>query len=391
MRMTNAVRYDASPLKAKIHADGYIHADAIVTRTGIFNYQNADGSIRRELRHPEDVFHNDSINSMHMIPITNGHPQGRLVNSKNVSELSIGSVGQNVRVDGKHVIAPIAITHENGIQAVKNGRKQLSLGYTADIDDTPGVYDGMQYDARQKNIKYNHLAIVDIARAGASARIHLDSEDAIQIDSEDEFNKEEGIPQMNLSNVHIDGVSYEAPLQVINALNKSEKSLNTEKSRADGLENQLTTLKTEVESLKGERDTLKDRCDSLEKADHSAAIKAAAKERASLIENAAKILHKEDVAKLDAMDDLEIKKEIIKKVSPNAKLDGQTDVYISARYDGVIEMVANQKDFSVQTAKVNGVLHADAESTRDDSGESPYEKARNQYIANLGKRKGENK
>lgn len=388
--MDNALRYDASTLgKAELHKDGYIHADAIVTRTGIFNYQNSDGTTRRELRHPDDVFDADSINSMKMIPMTNGHPQGRLVNSQNVSELQIGHVGENIRVSGKHVIAPIAVTHDSGIKAVKNGKKQLSLGYTADIDNTPGVYDGMSYDARQRNIKYNHLAIVDVARAGQSARINLDSADAIQIDSENRFNNDEDTLKMSLSRVVVDSVGYEAPAEVVNALNKAEKNIVAEKARADGLEHTVKTLHNEIESLKGERDTLKDRCDSLEKADHSAAIKKAAKERASLIDNANKILHPEDIAKLDEMDDLDIKKEVIKKLMPSAKLDGQSEVYISARYDSAVDILENQKPFNEQVKKLNGVLHADAKKESDDEDAEPTSsaKARENMIKNLNKAK----
>ena len=47
------------------------------------------------------------------------------------------------------------------------------------------VYNGEPFDFRQTNIRYNHLAIVDEARAGPEARIVLDGEDAVLINQEE--------------------------------------------------------------------------------------------------------------------------------------------------------------------------------------------------------------
>ncbi len=54
--------------------DGFLKGDGVVTRTGVFTYVNADGSLRKELRHPSDVLSLNSMHSMKMIPITNNHP-----------------------------------------------------------------------------------------------------------------------------------------------------------------------------------------------------------------------------------------------------------------------------------------------------------------------------
>lgn len=50
--------------------------------------------------------------------------------------------------------------------------RQLCAGYTCELDWTPGTtVDGQAFDASQKNIKINHLAIVDWVRARGSAYI----------------------------------------------------------------------------------------------------------------------------------------------------------------------------------------------------------------------------
>ncbi|MEM3318763.1 MAG: DUF2213 domain-containing protein, partial [Thermoplasmatales archaeon] len=161
-------RYDIGSVKgdAVVSPEGYIKANAIVTRTGIFIYQNQDGSIRKELRHPTHVWEDQSLESLKMIPITNGHPKERMVTPENFKKLAIGYTGETIKKDDENILANLVITDQEGIDAViKNGRKELSLGYLVDLDETPGVYEGEKYDAMQTNIRYNHLAIVDKARA----------------------------------------------------------------------------------------------------------------------------------------------------------------------------------------------------------------------------------
>jgi hypothetical protein len=85
-----AMRFDRGELRgaATRTDEGYIRADAIVTRVGVLTYRNKDGTLRRELRHPDDVFSAESLASLKLIPVTNEHPPGRLVNADNAKELS---------------------------------------------------------------------------------------------------------------------------------------------------------------------------------------------------------------------------------------------------------------------------------------------------------------
>lgn len=58
------------------------------------------------------------------------------------------------------------------IKAVQNGKREISMGYTAELEWVDGVTaDGTAYQAKQKNIRINHLAIVDKGRAGSTCRI----------------------------------------------------------------------------------------------------------------------------------------------------------------------------------------------------------------------------
>ena len=77
--------------------------------------------------------------------------------------------------DGDSVRCEIIIHDTNALKSC--GLKELSLGYSLDTDDTPGVYHGEKYDCIQKNIEINHLALVGEARAGETARLNIDGKD----------------------------------------------------------------------------------------------------------------------------------------------------------------------------------------------------------------------
>ena len=80
----------------------------------------------------------------------------------NVSREIIGTVLSEGIQDGTNVRAEIII-HDSKV--LKAGLRELSLGYDCDCDETPGVWQGQPYDAIQHNIRINHLAIVEQARA----------------------------------------------------------------------------------------------------------------------------------------------------------------------------------------------------------------------------------
>ena len=155
-----------------------MRAVAPITNIGVFSYLTADGSVRRELRLPEDVFDSNSMKSMEGKPLTNNHPN-EPVNPNTAKELAVGSVS-NVHSDSYRLYATLTVTDKEAITAVNQGKRALSCGYTCDLEEVSGVWMGVEYDAIQTNIKYNHLALVDYkSRAGDDARIRFDSFDAV--------------------------------------------------------------------------------------------------------------------------------------------------------------------------------------------------------------------
>ena len=368
------VRLDiASFSGTKITKEGYLTTNATVTRTGIFLYRDADGSMRRELRHPDDVFKASSLKSMQMIPVTDGHPESKMVNAKTAKELQTGYVGENINVDGRLVKAPITITDESSIAKIKNGKNQLSLGYTADVIEQEGTYNGQHYDCRQKNIIYNHLATVSAARAGSEASIKLDEGEAMQVDIDDGLDNDykfdnKKLEKKKMPKIILDNIEYEASAEVINAYDKSCK-------HADELTKQLAEKEGKFDAVSEENKKLKEKTDNADKT-FSAKVNAAIKERTSIMDQANKILEKE--TKLDEMENAEIKKAVILSISKEAKLDGKSEDYINARFDAALEIESTRTDLSEQRKTVGA-----KEGTTDGSGKSILLDAQEKYLKDL--------
>ena len=359
--------------------EGFLKGRAIVTSIGVFTYKRADGTIQRELRLPEEVFSPSTLNSMKLKPVTLNHPT-ELVTSDNADKLQVGSLGDNPSwtkewhdrnweevTDGINCAIDMIVTKKDAIDAILNGKQALSMGYTCDLEMAePGsTWCGVEYDFIQRNIRYNHCAIVDSARAGDNAKIELraDSEDAVLEDIM--VTKIDGGTKMSLKKIKLDGIEYEAEESVI-------KALNAEKARADAAENdacetkktmdkkvadmekKVTEFEKRISELEAERDSAKEKKDAaeaeLEKVKADAAdpkhLDAAVKAKIELLHNAekAKVEVKED------MSDMDIKKAIITSQFPKANFDGKDDVYIQARYDSAVEMMVEKNDAAIRQA-----------------------------------------
>lgn len=379
MKLNDVARFDRGQVKgdAFITDEGYIKANAIVTRTGVFLYKNPDGTIRKELRHPDEVFKVDSLDSMKMIPVTNGHPQERLVTAENAKRLAIGYTGETITQDGEFVLSNLLITDLASIKDVtERNRRELSLGYTVDLIPEEGSYDGQPYNFRQTNIKYNHLSIVDNARAGSEARIALDSFDAEEILIEEanmakrkvKIDDDEILMEDNVANQVEQLLARIANLEAERSRiaeerdrlsaelgsikngddEEEEEEADKEEEKVEkevgymSKENPYATHETPVKAPNGERvppkpqDKEKRENDKYNNMD-SAFIRSLVKERVKLQKVAESVLDSKTLARIDDMSDLEIKKEVIRAKQKSANLDGKSAVYIQARFDALLE------------------------------------------------------
>jgi hypothetical protein len=180
-----AIRFDAGRLgKIERTPQGGARIPAALTRTGVLNYLNADGSTRRELRPPEEVFRQDSLATLRSATVTEGH--AAWITPENYQTHTRGHVAESsVREDGGLVAAELVVQASDSLKRIDTRElTELSAGYTCDFDPTPGEWQGQRYDGVQRNIRYNHVALLPAGtgRAGRECGLRLDSAAAICVD-----------------------------------------------------------------------------------------------------------------------------------------------------------------------------------------------------------------
>jgi len=168
-------RYDLGTLQKPRELDnGFLIVEGYASRVGTYDYQDDKGNSRVELRLEEDVFAPTSLDTFTGAAFTDDHPSD-FVDVTNADGLVVGTVLSAVR-DGDYVRTQMVIHDAETIAKMKAGKRELSVGYTVEHDETPGEHPKYgKYDATQKEIRVNHLALVDAGRAGPRAAVRMDA------------------------------------------------------------------------------------------------------------------------------------------------------------------------------------------------------------------------
>lgn len=333
-------RWDFSRLNsAKVTrtSQQFARVPANLTRTGVFTYTNADGTTRRELRLPEEVFAQDSLDSMRDAPLVWLHPA--MVNPQNIKEHEIGHVSGTPKQDGQFVSGEVLIKRADGLAKVDSGEGlELSCGYKCHTEVRSGTYQGEKFDCIQRGIVYNHVGMgpKGWGRAGGDVALRLDglcaTIDLSAETPESRDDSQEVIEPMPMK-IRFDGAEFEFG---------SEAHVNAMQAKLDG---QATALKTAT----SERDGLQAKLDSatadiikltadLTAANDPARIDAAVENRVKLVVSAAKVLGAD--ARFDGKTEREVKAAVIAKVKPAIKLDGKSDAYVDGMFDSCLDGAA---------------------------------------------------
>jgi hypothetical protein len=342
--LLNVFRYDTVRLKGKatIDSDGYVRAEAVCTRAGVFFYQNNDGTTRREFRPPLEVFNPDSMNTLKLKPMTNGHPPEKLLNVDNAKDYTIGMTGETIKRDDNDLLTSLVITDSKAVKDVDLGKQELSCGYTCDLAEETGTWNNEKYDHVQTNIRYNHLALCTTARAGHGAKLNFsrtdgffERNDAVQVESDsltipiggtmpDNTKKDDADFEKKYNDLKDKHEALKKEFDEFKAKQKDDAKAAKDCSKKDD------EMTANIDALKGERDSLKLIVDSIPQK-----IADAIKNRRSLEVNAAKVLP-DMVSKFDAMQEQEIKSAVIVARFPELKLDDKSPEYVTACFDMAI-------------------------------------------------------
>ena len=168
--------YTISPNPIETGEGFLICRNVPIARTGDMQYLGREiglehNQIIKVHRSSEEVFSEAALASFEGKPVTNDHPP-ELLTPDTVSVYEKGHA-QNVRQGTgewkDYVIADLHIHDGCLIEAVQNGKREISCGYECEYaDDGDGTYS-------QHHIRGNHIAVVERGRAGKRAAI-LDSD-----------------------------------------------------------------------------------------------------------------------------------------------------------------------------------------------------------------------
>lgn len=350
--MATAYRIDGGTLRKPTKTtQGFLRCDGHASRVGVFEYMNHDGTVRRELRLPEDVFHADSLASYEGASLTDGHPVVE-VTADNVANYERGAVTGPARRDGDHVAVSIVAKSPAVIAKMERGDTGLSTGYKVELEETPGVHPIYgRYDAIQRKIIVNHLAVGVVPRAGDTARVRMDG---IDRDVAIQFDRNIKAPDSQDMKQPPDDMSPEEQIRFLKAKNEeltlradeADKKASESKLRADSLAQKLdvetSTLAAErarhAKALEvAEGDEVKKliaRADSAERelATLRTETPALVNARAELLVRGRTVLG--DASRFDSTSpDRLIEEAIIKHYEPAFKCDGLSDHEVKARAD----------------------------------------------------------
>lgn len=120
-----------------------------------------------ELERGADTFKRNYILSKHVpLTVTN------IADDPELKKLIVGSIGSDVYFSGPYLDADLCIWDASAIAGIESGQvRELSCAYRYDPVMEPGEFNGTKYDGRMTNIRGNHLALVEVGRAGSDVYV----------------------------------------------------------------------------------------------------------------------------------------------------------------------------------------------------------------------------
>lgn len=343
--------------------DGALVVDARVARTGIQVYAGYEVgkpelSAVRVFRGADEVFHRDSLASFAHRPVTNDHPRVA-VTTENWKDVAVGQTADEVTATDIFVRVPMLISDAATIAAIDSGKRELSAGYTCDLDWTPGITaKGETFDARQRNIRVNHIAVVDRGRAGKDCRIG----DAWGVTP---INDQKEPETMSTKTMIVDGLPILVTDQseaMINRLLANNTKLVADHQAALSASTALVADRDKtIGELTVKVKALEDAAMTPERLD------AIVKDRAILVDTARKIVPD---LKVEGLNDAAIRKSVVEtKYGADFVKDASDDMIT-----GMFNVLTKAAPAPTNDAFRQAVTQQTVDATRDPNGQAAYER-----------------
>ena len=313
------------PTERQITDSGQMIVPCAFARTGAQNYTAgslglqdvAADKIVAVMRDEADVFAEDTMSSFRSVPVTIGHPKDEnglavKVTADNSAELQVGVLEGMPTRDEDTVTGTLVIARQDAIDLIEDGVKELSAGYTCDLEMTTD--EAGELVIHQRNIRANHIAIVDKGRAGSHCSI---ADEAIEADSVDAAVEDEAEVEAVVEDAKEtdEKVETEVEAEVADEQVSIEDELETAKTSVATLTDELATATAKIVTLQDE-------------------IEAGIETRVETILVAKDLTDLEDFSGKTVE---EIKHMVVADQMPNLDLDGKSEAYVCARFDVLSE------------------------------------------------------
>jgi len=151
-----------------------------ISKVGVFPYSGksigADDSDRiyNVYRPAEELSSDECVSSFKLVPFVDEHAMlgadAMPAEQKGVH----GTTGEDVFFEGDVLYSNLKVFSDALANLIEGGKRELSCGYRCEYEFATGEYNGVEYDAIQRNIRGNHLALVEEGRMGKEVAV-LDS------------------------------------------------------------------------------------------------------------------------------------------------------------------------------------------------------------------------
>jgi hypothetical protein len=247
--------------------DGFLRCKACVLMQSIMPYAKS------ELEGVPDGFTNSSIQmyvpideiaaesalrSLEGMPIVAG--DHTWMTPELVSDYSMGNVSGVPWIENDRLICNLLVTNPDAIAAIENGTiGEISGAYRAETEFSPGTFNNEAFDAVQKNLLWNHIAVIPKGhgRGGAEVRI-LNQKKQEEVKMTVRIKLRNTGKYINVDEEVAPAIEADQDAGETKAAGMDDKISQLEEKNA-GLE----ALQAEIEELKGELSVYKEKLDEL--------------------------------------------------------------------------------------------------------------------------------
>ena len=235
--------FDTKNSNREKDANGFLHVkNCHCTKVQIAQYLGCEISkdliadkVYNVFRPEEELNKADTIQSLNGVPLQLEHHDDTA--EKPAQYTRIGATGTDAVFEYPYLSNSLHFFNQKAIDLIESGEKcELSIGYDCEIHKEAGEFEGVPYDFVQRNIKIQHVALVECGRAGADVKVS-DSKEII----------------LNSEKNEVKQMDKEKLLQLINELVKAGATEEEIKAKID----EITSDACEDEEVEVETEEVK--------------------------------------------------------------------------------------------------------------------------------------